>query len=236
MHDDDRQYRRHAELGDRRAEARAGDPHADAVDEEEVERRVHDRATGGHPQWGAGVLQAAQGTRRGKHDEHPGQSGRGPPQVRDGVAGDVGHGAEGGHRPGRAEPCDRSKEHPEPGREPHPVDPEGQCTARIAGAHPSRDRRGGRVGEEDAQPDEREQDGRGEREAGELGGAEVTHDGGVREDEQGLGDEGTERRDSQGEDAHIQRTDFPSTPWIGRHGSPVHSVGTASGPLTRGIG
>jgi len=69
----------------------------------------------------------------------------------------------------------------------------------VAAAEASCDGRRGRVGEEDAQADDRDEDGRRERETGERRGPEVTHDRRVDQDEQGFGDEGAQRRDGEGQ-------------------------------------
>ena len=56
---------------------------------------------------------------------------------------------------------------------------------------------GGAVGEEDAQADRRLEHARGDAEPGQLRGAEVADDRGVREQEQRLGDQREERGDRE---------------------------------------
>ena len=87
-----------------------------------------------------------------------------------------------------------------------PVDALGERRASVAGPEQARDTRGGPVGEEDAQPDEGLEDGCGDAEAGQLGGAEVAHDRRVGEQEHRLGDEREERGQRQSPDLAIQRS------------------------------
>jgi hypothetical protein len=74
----------------------------------------------------------------------------------------------------------------------------------VARADAARDGGRGRVGEEDAQPDERDEERRGQRQARELGGAEMADDRAVHEDEQRLGDERSEGGDGEGEDLAVE--------------------------------
>ena len=92
---------------------------------------------------------------------------------------------------------------PDEDREPDAVDALGEGGAQVSGAEVARDARSGAVGEEDAEADHRLEDHRRDAEAGELGGAEVTHDGGVGEQEERLGDEGEERRDREAQDLPV---------------------------------
>jgi hypothetical protein len=62
---------------------------------------------------------------------------------------------------------------------------------------------GGAVGQEDAQPDDRLEDDRGDAEARELGRAEVADDGGVGQQEERFGDEREEGRDGQAQDLAV---------------------------------
>ena len=84
-----------------------------------------------------------------------------------------------------------------------PVDTLGQGAAQVTGAEPAGHAGGGAVGEEDAEPDRGLQDDRGDPEPGQLGGAQPADDGGVGEQEQGLGDEGEEGRDREPEDLAV---------------------------------
>jgi hypothetical protein len=85
---------------------------------------------------------------------------------------------------------ERDGEHRTEGdREPDAVDPGLEGVALAARAGEAGYLCGGGVGEEHAQADDREQDVRGEAQAGELRGAEVSDDRGVGEDEQRLGDQ-----------------------------------------------
>ena len=63
--------------------------------------------------------------------------------------------------------------------------------------------RGGPVGEEDAQADDGLEDHRGDPLAGQLGGAEVTDDRRVREQEQRLGHQRQERGDGEPQDLPV---------------------------------
>ena len=58
-------------------------------------------------------------------------------------------------------------------------------------------------GEEDAQPDDGGDDGPGDAQRRQFGGAEVPDDGGVGKQEQGFGDEGEERRYGQVQDLPV---------------------------------
>jgi hypothetical protein len=81
----------------------------------------------------------------------------------------------------------------------------------------ARDARRGAVGEEDAQADDGLEDDCRDAETRELGGAEVPDDGGVREQEERLGDQGEEGRDGEPQDLAV------GLPVLGRH---RHSLGT----------
>ena len=62
---------------------------------------------------------------------------------------------------------------------------------------------GGGVGEEDEHAHGGGQEGGGDAETGELGGAEVADNGAVRHDEERLGDECAEGRDGQRDDLSV---------------------------------
>ena len=150
------------------------------------------------------VLQAAEHAGRGEHDQQRGGAEEGDARgrsrrarrradpasktpTRTGVSDDPADGRDG------------ADDH----RQPDAVDALGERAAQVAGAEVARDAGGGAVGEEDAQADDGLQDDRRDAEAGELGGAEVTDDRGVGEQEERLGDEGEEGRDGQAQDLAV---------------------------------
>jgi len=118
--------------------------------------------------------------------------------------GDVVGGAERVRGPRGHEREERGEHDPEAQREPEAVDAGLEGLAAAARSDASGDGRGGRVGEEDAEPDERRQERRGDRQRGELGGAEVAHDSAVDEDEQRFGNERTECGDGEREDLAVE--------------------------------
>ena len=115
------------------------------------------------------------------------------------MTGDLRAGAEGAHQRGRAQDPADGRDRADDHGQPDPVDALGERRAEVARPEVARDARRGAVREEDTEPDDGLEDHRGDAQARELRGAEVTDDGGVREQEQRLGDEGEEggHRESQ---------------------------------------
>jgi hypothetical protein len=145
----------------------------------------------------AGVAQAPQHPGGGQDQQHRRQPEPRQPEVGQRVGVHLGRGLE-----RRDE--QRAQHQPEGGaadadaeRQPEPVDPLLQGPAQVTGPDLAGHRGGGAVGEEDAQPHRGPQQHRGDAEAGELGGAQVTHDGGVGEEEERLDHEGQEGRQRQ---------------------------------------
>ncbi len=202
-HHDHAEHDGHEQLCDRRAQSRAGDPQTHAVDERDVQHRVERRSRGGDDERRTGVAQPAQDAGRGLDQEHPREPRRGPPQVGHGVPRDVALGAQRGHRERGGEQEHDDEHGADPEGEPHPVDAGLQRRPLLARAGEAGHRRRRRVREEDAQPDEREEHVARERQAGELGGAQVTDHRAVDEDEDGLGDEGTQGGYRKGEDLPV---------------------------------
>ena len=165
----------------------------------------------GHDQRGPGVLQPAQHPGAGEDEQHRHEAGHGPAQV---VHGKVLHLAAGAHqvqeRPGGQEPGD-GQDDPEQQRQPDAVAPGGEGLGQLAVADGPRHRRGGGVGEEHHQAHGRVQHRRRQPDAGQLGHAEMAHDGRIREQEQRLGDQRAEGR-------HGQAQDLPALPCGRRRG------------------
>src|SRR5699024_3150672 len=144
---------------------------------------------------GPGVLEAPQDTGGGEHDEHGRYTDRRPAQVGHRLGGDVGSGAENLDERAGEDGHEHSAGGPEEQGEPDAVDAGADGTPLVARAEPAGDGRGGAVGQEDEEVDRGQQDGAGDAEPGEGGGAEVADDRRVGEQEKRLGDEGEEGRD-----------------------------------------
>ena len=152
-HDHRDQCRRRPQLREVGADGRPGDPEVETVDQRDVEHDVGEVADHRHDQRGAGVLQTAQHPGGGHHHQQRNHPEEGPAQVRRGLVGDRGPGAEEVHQPtGQEHPGHRGRR-PDQHRQPDAVDALGQRTTDVAGAEPAGDRRGGAVGQEHAQPD-----------------------------------------------------------------------------------
>ena len=183
-------------------------PHADpamprlrAVHQGDVEGDVGREADQRDDERGAGVLQAAQDAGRGEVEQHERHRQRADPQVGRRV---------GLHPTGRAEPAGqvgREGEHRQAGAEaedrgqPQPVDADGERAAMVVGTEPAGDGAGGAVGQEDEDAGHGRERGGRHAERGQLGGAQVTDDDRVGEQEHRLGDEGHER--GYGEPEHL---------------------------------
>jgi len=173
------------------------------VDQQEVEGDVRHVAGDRDRERGAGVLQAAQDPGPGEHDEEGSDAEEGPAQVRRGVVGHRWVGAEQADQPSRRDQADRRRDHADEDRQPDPVDALGEGTADVSCPDPAGHRRGGAVGQEDAQANRGLHDRPGDAEAGELGRPEVTDDRGVGEQEEGLRDEGQEGRYGEPQDLPV---------------------------------
>ena len=173
------------------------------MDERHVEDEVAQVPGHGHDEGGAGVLEAAQDTGDREDDQQRDRAGEGDGQVLHGVLLNGAGDPEAPDQPGgQGDARDGDRTSDEDG-EPGAVDAERQRAAPVAGAQSTGDTGGGAVGQEDAQADRGLQDHRGDADAGELGGAEVSDDGCVPEEEQRLGDEGEEGRDRQAQDLPV---------------------------------
>jgi hypothetical protein len=117
--------------------------------------------------------------------------------------GDVPGGAERADGPrGQGDGDDRQHD-AEPGGQPQPVHAHLQGPRAVAGTRAARDGGGGGVREEHAQPHDGDQQGRGQREARELGRPEPADDRRVDQDEQRLRDQRPERRHGQTQDLPV---------------------------------
>ena len=154
------------------------------------------------------------------------------------MVGDLGPGVEDADQRRRERDAADGGDHPDDDGEPDAVDTLGEGGPEVARAEVAGDAGGGAVGEEDAQPDDRLEDDRGDAEARELGRAEVADDGGVGEQEERFGDEREEGRDGQAQDLAV------CLPVVGLHrftlGTPQsssiagrHSDGCASTYIAR---
>lgn len=86
-YDDEEVHGGHGELGDDGAPGGASDAEARAVHEAHIEDAVGDETADGDVQRGFRVLQAAQHTGGGEHDEHGRNAERGDAEIRDRVRG-----------------------------------------------------------------------------------------------------------------------------------------------------
>ena len=125
-------------------------PKSSAVDQDQVEHDVRQRADGGHDQRGAGVLQAAQHAGGGEHDQHRGHAEQGDPQVGQRVRRRVCRRAEGcdqrarRRRPATAASSDADGQRPARGRRSPGRSPPAGRRRRAAGRRPPWCRRRGR--------------------------------------------------------------------------------------------
>ena len=203
--DDDDVRGHHSPLRHDRAGGGPGDAPAEAVDEGPVEQRVDAEADACDPQRRHGVLHAAKEPGGGEDDEHRRQAPHRDAEVDLGLRRDLGRGTEQSDEERRGEESDEREDRAEPERQPHAVDPRRHGLGRVARAEPARDRGRRRVGEEDHQPDDRLEHGRGDPEAGERLDAEVADERGVDDEEQRLGDERAQRRHGEPQDVAVQR-------------------------------
>ena len=90
-------------------------------------------------------------------------------------------------------------------RQPHAVDALAHRPATVPGAEAAGDAAGGAVGQEDAKANDRLQDRGGDAEPRQLGGAEMTDDGRVGEQEKRLGDQCEKRRKGKTQDLAVRR-------------------------------
>ena len=191
-------------LGDRGAGGRADDPPAGAVDERDVEGDVEQVDGDDHAQGRAGVLQPAQHAGRGEDHQQGGQPERDHAQVGGAQRGHLGGGAvQAQDRRGERDQH-RGDDQPEQGAQDHAVDAAGQGAGAVPRAEAARHHRGGAIGEEDRQPDHDADHVRGQRQAPEVGRAEVADDEGVGQHQHRLGDQRRERRDRQREDLAVE--------------------------------
>ena len=203
---DDHEDRGAGDLGEHRAEGRAGDAEPGGVDEQQVEHDVEGVADHRDHQRGAGVLETAQDAGRGEHHQQRHGAEEGDPQVGRGRVGDL------GRRRRRAAPAARraaprrsSTTTPIPTASQSPSTPWARAPRRSPAPRSAGDARGGAVGQEDAQPDRRSGGPRPAMPRPASGcGAEVADDGGVGEQEQRLGDQGEEGRDREPEDLAVR--------------------------------
>jgi hypothetical protein len=194
-HDDVGQRRR--ELGGHGSPRRSGDSEIEAVDEQELEQEVQHVGGDRDDERGARVLDPAQVAGAGEGQQQEGCADDADAQVLDRERVRVRRRAHHVDDDRREDEPEDGEEHPEPGREPQPVDTEmGSCST-VAGAGLARDRGGGRVGEEVEDAERGGEDRPRDGEAGELRGPEVTDDRGVGEEVQRLRDQREERGNGQ---------------------------------------
>jgi hypothetical protein len=198
------------QLCEHRAEGGPGDAEVEAVDEDDVEDDVGHVAADGDLQGGPGVLQSAEHTGGGQHQQQRGRAEDGDLEVGRGLVADGRAGAEELDQRAREHGSDHGDGRPDQDREPAPVDALGQRRPAVPGAEMPGDACGGAVGEEDAQADQGLEHGAGDPEAGELGGAEVSDDHRVGEQEQRLGHQREEGRHGQPQDLAVSGCHRPS--------------------------
>ena len=173
------------------------------IDEHQVQRHVGDRREPGREQRGAGVLQSSQGSRRGEHDEHRGEAEQADAQVGHGVRMSAFRGPQQVDEPGGEGDTQCGQGDPDAQPQPDAVHTLGVRASQVTGSCEAGHRRGCAMREEDAEEHRIEQHSRRDAEPGQLSGAEVTDDRAVGEQEERLGEEGAERRQSQTQDLRV---------------------------------
>ncbi len=196
-------------LGEDRAERGSSDAQpverSDAVHEEQVEGDVEDVSGHGDHERRPGVLQSAQDASRREHDQERGGAQKGDSEVDRGLVGNRFAGSERVHEEGGEQDSDDGGHQADHDRQPHAVDALAHGPATVPGAEAAGDAAGGAVGKEDAEANDRLQDRGGDAEPGQFGGAEVTDDGSVGEQEQRLGDQCEKRRKGKAQDLAVRR-------------------------------
>ena len=181
-------------------------PQSQPVDEQHLQERVRDLGGGDDDERRPQVADAAQMPLAGEGDEREREPQRGDAQV---ALGELAGLAAPADERGSSAPRGRCRGPRSPGRSPAraraPAPRAAPARSLLAGAVQPRDLRGRPVGQEDAQPGERREHRRGERERGELRRAEVPDDGGVDEEIQRLGRERPEGGGRKAQDLPVQR-------------------------------
>ena len=205
-----------AHLGEQGAQSGARDPQpleqAGAVDEDDVEHDVGEVARDRHHERRPGVLEPAQHAGGGEHQQHRHGPHQRDVQVGDGQVLDPRTGAEQPHHGAGQRQRHRGDQGSDQGGEPEAVDALRERTAAVPRTDLAGHRRGGAVGQEDAQAHQGAQHRGGDAERRELRRAEVTDDGGVGEQEERLRDQGQEGRDGEPEDLAV----VGAVRWLGR--------------------
>ena len=204
-HHDHAERGRHAPLGEGGAGRRTGDTPADRVDEQPVQRNVHERADRGDLERGDGVLEPAERADLREDNHHRRNTPQRVVQVVQGVAdGFVGRAEAAQQRVGEGV-SGNHEEHTEAEGDPHTVHADLPGAAQVLLAEGAR--HGGRdgVGEEVHEAHDRGDERGGDAHAREFCLAELANEGGVGEHEDGFGDERAEGGYGEGEDAPVQR-------------------------------
>ena len=195
----------HTPLGERGAGRRTGDAPADRVDEQPVQRNVHERADRGDFERGDGVLQPAERADLREDNHHRRNTPQRVVQVVEGVAhGFVGR-AEAAQQRVREGVSGDHEEHAEAEGDPHAVHADLPGAAQVLLAEGARHGGCDGVGEEVHEAHDRGDERGGDAHAGEFRLAELADEGGVGEHENGFGDERAEGGYGEGEDAPVQR-------------------------------
>ena len=216
-------------LGDHRPEGGTRHAQPERVDEHQVQRHVDDRREPGREQRGAGVLQSSQRSRRREDDEHGREAEQADAQVGHGVRKGALGGPQQVDEPGSEGDAQGGQREPDAQPEPDPVDTLGVRASQVTGSRETGHRRGGAVGEEDAEEDGVEQYRRRDAEPGELLGAQVSDDRAVGEQEERFGEERAERRQGEAQDLPVVPAGFLAGLSVkGRRGR----AGVARGPLS----
>ena len=165
-----------------------GDAEVQPEHEGRVQRDVH--AIGGHrdQQRRPGVLQSAQDASPGQHDQHRRRPEQADAQVGDRLQAHRRRAAESADDLRGERPAGREHQDADCGGEPEPVDAVPDRGLAAAGAELPGDGGRGAVGEEDGHAHERGQGLAGDAKAAQRHRSEPSHNGGVCEQEQRLGD------------------------------------------------
>ena len=232
-HHDRAQPDRGPGLGDHRPERGPRHAEPERVDEHQVQRHVGDRREPRREQRRTGVLQPSQRSRRREDDEHGGQPEQADAQVGHGVRMRALGGPQQVDEPGSSDDAHGGQREPDAQPEPDPVDTLGVRASEVTRSRETGHRRGGAMGEEDAEEDRVEQHRRRNAEPGELLGAQVTDDRAVGEQEERFGEEGAERRQGQPQDLPVVPAGFSpgesSGRWSGRSRTMPRSAGAVDG-------
>ena len=193
----------HARLRDRSARGRAGDPPAEAVDEQQLEAEVDEVRDDDDLERAPQVRDAAQVALSGEGDERAGKPERGDPEVDVRVVARLAARAEAAEERAGERLAGAGQREADPERDPERLRREPRRPLLPARAGGARDDGGRPVGEEVEDREGAREDGAGEPERGDLRPAEMADDRRVDEDVERLGRQRPERRQREPHDLPV---------------------------------